>query len=133
PLLRSWLIRCKRQYIRGTIFTTVQTIPLGDLRIGDQADGKGVRRNTQNPPHLGRKFLETGNRNFHLTLLIEDHETRLGPMGFAGGMRGSVFVVRFDNTLDQAVAYDVVLVEINHGDSFDLADDFDGFDQPRAA
>ncbi len=54
-------------------------------------------------------------------------------MILAGRMGCTVLVVSLDNTLNQAVAHNVVLVEINHGNSFDLTHDFDGFHQSRAA
>src|SRR5271156_4344155 len=48
-------------------------------------------------------------------------------------MRGGMFVVSLNYALDERVANDVAFIEMNHGDSLHVADDFDGFDQAGAA
>ena len=58
---------------------------------------------------------------------------RDGAAAILAGMGGGVFVIGFDDALDEIVADDVALVEIDQRDAFDFADDFDGFDQAGAA
>ena len=48
-------------------------------------------------------------------------------------MGGSVLVVGLDDALDEIVADDVPFIKVREGDTFDLADNFDGFDQAGAA
>ena len=52
---------------------------------------------------------------------------------FVMRMCGRVVVVGLDDALDEAVAHDVVLVEVHERNAFDVADDLDGFDQAGAA
>ena len=40
-----------------------------------------------------------------------------------------MFLVRLDDALNEIVTDNVALVEMNYGDAFNFADDFDGLDQ----
>src|SRR5689334_12562986 len=43
-----------------------------------------------------------------------------------------IFVIGLDDPLDEAVTHNVALVEMDHGDAFDVAYDFHRLDKPRA-
>ena len=59
--------------------------------------------------------------------------SRDGAAAILAGMRGGVLVIGFDDALDEIVADDIALIEIDERDAFNFADDFDGFDEAGAA
>ena len=134
----------KRKNIRGARLAAIEAVPAGDLCVGDESDGDRFGRKVETAANSGEESFEGTNGDANAALAIENHPrksvARRFPAGrkragrtAVGGARRGVLVVGLDDALDEIVADNVVLVEIDHGDSLDIADDFDGFDEAGAA